>query len=731
MGFSENVAAAAPGYRHSAIALGAAMLLLCCAGCGGGGSNSPSGSSPSTPQALIVGDAGGTVLNTIKSSFQTVPGSGKEDPTSFAMIVFDGDHTDPAALQANPGVQNFLNAGKPLVILNETAAHLTGLSSIVWAAAQPSGTTSPAVAFFIRSSNGVRQELVQVDFPAHISGLAPGQPPPAATPPTDAQLADDGSTWLSQLKQMLEAPGNVTPADVGAGQTVLSFDHVVPLRISDTTILAWATSQSGGAPPSTTWGVNGSTPPHFNVDLSGAFETRVYAMLEGTSPATYQHKIFTRQYLLVSPSMQSFAVSQYPITGSSPIWDFPATARALLGWNSAFELVTQVEPVPGVPTDAITVTSNLPESQNGVVNLTTSESHTEAVSVSVTGGIQNETGVGTVGASWSDSWTWGQAQSVSFQDWAAQSCIGFYNPDTATCNANDLNASNYFAAFAGSDLTDAILRSPSNDLNIPWNNTQLNSFSPVIYSSNPNLNALQSSAMTNQTETTWQTTSSGGGAVNLLPPQTVTLLSVATVFTGEMDNIYGSQGPFIGIGEQFYLDNGFTSWLRADENVRIALNFGAPGLQPPGWNATRQTSVLAPWTLSFGQWSQRAGTPSAHVKGTLTLNQPSTSPTNLLLTYVVQPQSQILTMPSGQPNACPANTSSFIPGNVFSNQKPPLAITIPANKTSVTFPLTFQTFNTDTYNVQVVAWQTQTTIDGQTVINPQSAWCLTPPNTLP
>lgn len=100
----------------------------------------------------------------------------------------------------------------------------------------------------------------------------------------------------------------------------------------------------------------------------------------------------------------------------------------------------------------------MPQAANGVNTLTTSQSQTRSVSISVTGGIQNNNGVGTVGAFWSDSWTWGKAKSVSFRDWESASTVDI--PD---------NAAQYnFTAYGGGDLTTARLNSYL--LELPPNN---------------------------------------------------------------------------------------------------------------------------------------------------------------------------------------------------------------------------------------------------------------------
>lgn len=227
--------------------------------------------------------------------------------------------------------------------------------------------------------------------------------------------------------------------------------------------------------------------------------------------------------------------------------------------------------------------------------------------------------------------------------------------------------------------------------------------------------------MTNQSETVW-TTSSG----QLIPPDKLQLISSALIYSGEMLELTAGVRAF-----KIYPNSVFTGCARSNLYQIIDLNFAAPGLQPPSLRVSDRTQVGAPWTLSFGTFSQRKGNPYASATGTVTLNEPApTSGMRLNLSYVIQPRQQLLTLLTEQ--ACQGNTTSFNPGNsVLDNGNPPVSITIPAGQTSVSFPLTFQTFNSSTYNVQVVAWRPQTTVGGQQVLNPQSAWCLTPPNTLP
>jgi hypothetical protein len=60
---------------------------------------------------------------------------------------------------------------------------------------------------------------------------------------------------------------------------------------------------------------------------------------------------------------------------------------------------------------------------------------------------------------------------------------------------------------------------------------------------------------------------------------------------------------------------------------------------------------------------------------------------------------------------------------VANNGSPAFSVTVPAGQAQASFTLNLRTFNSGTYNVEVVAWQP--------LGNLQSAWCLTVPNTLP
>lgn len=224
--------------------------------------------------------------------------------------------------------------------------------------------------------------------------------------------------------------------------------------------------------------------------------------------------------------------------------------------------------------------------------------------------------------------------------------------------------------------------------------------------------------MTNPSETAWETSTG-----QLLPPQTVTLKSEATIYSGELTNVFGSQGPFLGA--IIYFNNAFSSWLTTDLPLTILLNFDTPGLQPAGWSYSRQAPVPAPWTLTFTQ--PTASGSSWQAAGKLVLDAARNAPTTVNLTYVIQPQAAMMTLPATA--VCPGTTSTCPAGaGGISNNL--LSVTIPANQTQVQLAPLFEAEG-QPYNVQVIAWQPQTTVNGEQIINPQAAYCITVPGQQP
>ena len=218
--------------------------------------------------------------------------------------------------------------------------------------------------------------------------------------------------------------------------------------------------------------------------------------------------------------------------------------------------------------------------------------------------------------------------------------------------------------------------------------------------------------MTNQSETAWETNSG-----QLMPPQTVQLISSGTIFSGEILELSCATCVLV----KPYPDSVFTGFGATDLYEVFDLDFSAPGLQPPGWNVVIQQMVSAPWTLSFQQPIRNGA--DWRVPGAVTLNSVQASPTTIELTYVIQPMQPLLTIGG----ICPGNSAPFAPGpGVISNN--PLSVTIPAGQTQVNLAPRFEGLGGGAaYNVQVIAWQPSITVDGQEIINPQSAYCITVP----
>jgi hypothetical protein len=662
-----------------------AAVLLLLVGCSDGSSSPPP---MSAGRALVVGDADGAVLQEIRAQYSTSTGSGAEDPEPFDVIVFDGAETTPDELLANPGPGNFLRAGKPLVVLNNTEAHRSqGLGNLLWAHAEGS---SPAVAFLIRQDgDGVPQETVQLNFPLRMEASPSDDADSTQTAASDAELNADSKQWLASLQDLVRGElGSIGPASASPGQAVLSFDDVTPAMVRQHTVL---TNQN--PPMFTSWGPNGDEPPVFSATTNVAFETRLYALLEGNSASSFQHKIIARQYLLVSPPnplATSNVTTQFASVGSN--WSGSAPVYSTIGFSTDFDLILQL--VNGGP---LGVVESLPEAANGVTQLTTSQSHTEMVSLSATFGIQNGNPLGTISAAWSQSWTWAQTMSVSFSDWESRSSV------------SNNEASYRFRAVGGTQMGPDELM--ANLLELPLNSEQVESQSqtPFFYDPSatppglPELNQLQTSAMSNQSETVWLTTSGG----ELVPPQIVHLVSSAIINSGELldvvPGIFNVTEPLI----KLFTGRGTTLLHQAYD-----LDFGAASLRPP---------APAPWTIAFDEPSPDGRNWMA--AGSITLNAAQSTPTTLSITYVVEPEQAILTLPSA--DVCPGNTTSFNPSpEVVSNA--PLSLTIPAGETNVDLAPRFESIG-EPYNVQVIAWQYSATVDGTTVLNPQAAACITIP----
>ena len=298
--------------------------------------------------------------------------------------------------------------------------------------------------------------------------------------------------------------------------------------------------------------------------------------------------------------------------------------------------------------------------------------------MSASAGFAGKSIIGTIGASSSESWSWSQSTTISFTDWQSDSTI---SPDTVSYN--------FFAAHGTPNTLSAMEA---------WNYGA--GFCAFI--DNPgglsmsNFNGLQTTAMTTQSETSWATSSG-----TLIPPQTVDLVSTATIVTGEVFN--WPYAGFCDLGAGVTASNLTTSTLTSD----ITLDYSWPGLQPP---------AAAPWTIHFqqpvsngnGQWA---------APGVIMLNSPTTSDTIVAVTWVVQPMVAMLTLGS----VCPGNSSTFAPGpSVVSNAK--TSVTIPAGATQAPLAPVFEPIG-QPYNVQVVAWHP--------VGNVQSADCITIPAQMP
>src|SRR5205823_2856515 len=96
------------------------------------------------------------------------------------------------------------------------------------------------------------------------------------------------------------------------------------------------------------------------------------------------------------------------------------------------------------------VTEVMPEAMNDVTSLSTSESHSETVGLSATGGYAQGAGngaTGSVSANWSDTWGWEQTSTVNISDWASA------NQETGQVNGSGPSVTYQYTATGGTSDT--------------------------------------------------------------------------------------------------------------------------------------------------------------------------------------------------------------------------------------------------------------------------------------
>lgn len=679
----------------------------------GGCSRSSGGAGPVpfvglTHRVLVVGAGSGPAMDALRSRYSVDAGTGSENPGNYDMIVVDAAVNDLHALQSNPGLANFAAAGKVIVILNSTDAQRdTILKGTVFAHARGD---IPATAFIPMTRGGVKG-WTEVDFPVHLQQestagctVSTTDPCPVALASPDPNvLISDAQQWVDVVQSRGAAvAGGVGPNPSGGpGQAAYVLDDVQPLTFAVASAVNdlepgrggffgdengyWCSAQVVEGPSSYcgSFDYPSAYQPNIHSTVNATFESTVSVLLEPNG-SQYQHKVILRQYALVSPTplnsdpAAGWRYAYYEGLLASDGLETYQTLATTLGFNASTWLRAR-------PNGAwqgsypMALTEALPENANNTTTLLTSQSHTEGVSVSVTGSTEKS---GEVGASWNDSWTWAQTQEVSIQDWTieqsgAPNLQYVYSATSGTKDTYD-QLINYQRQFKPTGTYD--LRNGAS-----------------------NLNDLQSGNMTSQSESVWI---SSGGPVG---PVEETLQSSAEFVQGE---VYTFQ--HCSDCDPSYYSN--TPSYTYPENITI--DFATPGLQPP---------TQAPWALSFSEWPATVAQ-QTQITGTVTIPDAGANPGPIQISYVVEPVSTLLTTPSDE--ACPGNQYAFVPGNnVLNNGSPPLTVTIPAGKVSVDFPLTVQTYNSQPYNVQVVAWQARGTINGTSVPNLESAWCLTVPNT--
>ena len=154
-------------------------------------------------------------MHVLNERYKLKHGTGLEDSERFELVIFDGAFHSSQALRDNAAIGRFLASGKGVVILNNTEEHRAqALLGLAWA---HSRGASPAVAFSLETEEpGAPHRIVQIDFPKGTG---------------DTDVRESARRWLDLVQT---APGRIgiSPATTNAGQTVLSFDHIIPVSLA-------------------------------------------------------------------------------------------------------------------------------------------------------------------------------------------------------------------------------------------------------------------------------------------------------------------------------------------------------------------------------------------------------------------------------------------------------------------------------------------------------------------
>lgn|GEM_PF-2388563 len=186
-------------YSRSVLSLALISFAVALSGCGGSSSSNP----PPQPlqEALVVGGASGPIYQELQTAYQITSGNGTESAADYQILIYDGTAVTPKQIEQFATTNNFLSAGKILIVLDPTQADRQVIETLVGATALDD---SPALALFNAYSNdGSLQTVNMVEFPVAlgedtIQTVPPGPSQSGSTPSIGAA---DEATLRQQTEQ--------------------------------------------------------------------------------------------------------------------------------------------------------------------------------------------------------------------------------------------------------------------------------------------------------------------------------------------------------------------------------------------------------------------------------------------------------------------------------------------------------------------------------------------------
>lgn len=148
----------------------------------------------------MVGGASGPIYQELQTAYQIIPGNGTESAADYQILIYDGTAVTPEQIEQFATTNNFLTAGKILIVLAPTQPDRQVIETLVGATALDD---SPALALFnAYSSDGSLQTVNMVEFPVALSEDASQTVPPG--PSQSGSTPSVGVAAEATLRQQTE-----------------------------------------------------------------------------------------------------------------------------------------------------------------------------------------------------------------------------------------------------------------------------------------------------------------------------------------------------------------------------------------------------------------------------------------------------------------------------------------------------------------------------------------------